>query len=78
MGEPRSISYVATGHCAGAKTSAHPDNHWLMTAPEQMYFLGAPLAHVVQYLEHRRAMRRTSVPGRGSVQPDIRRQLGRS
>ena len=29
-----------------------------MTAAEQMFFVGAPLAHVVQYEEHLKAMRR--------------------
>jgi hypothetical protein len=57
---------------------AHPYARWLelrvpseeerragqlnMSASEQMFFVGAPLAHVVQYEEHLRAKQRGELP----------------
>ena len=39
----------------GAERFLRPET---MTAAEQMFFVGAPLAHVVQYEEHLKATRR--------------------
>ena len=46
---------IALPRPRGADRFLRPET---MTAAEQMFFVGAPLAHVVQYEEHLKAMRR--------------------
>lgn len=77
MGHPPGTSGILPASFSGSRTIVDTDDHQLMTASEQMYFLGAPLAHVVQYQEHLRAARRTRLQGRRSAGSDPRTPLSR-